>query len=161
MPLRVNFAEGQSDFDIARLLFLEYAETLGFSLCFQGFDEELENLPGKYGLPNGGILLAWDELDCVGCVGLRPLSDTVSEMKRLYLKPAYRGTGFGRLLAENILKFAIESNYSKIMLDTLSSMESAQGLYRSLGFAETVPYYHNPHPEVVFFEKILKDTKLS
>ena len=161
MPLRVSFAEGQSDFDISRLLFLEYAETLGFSLCFQGFDEELENLPGKYALPNGCILLAWDELECVGCVGLRPLSDSVSEMKRLYVKPAYRRTGLGRLLAEKILKFAIESNYSKIMLDTLSSMESAQGLYRSLGFAETAPYYHNPHPEVVFFEKILKDTKLS
>ena len=161
MRLRVNFAEGQSDFDIARLLFLEYAETLGFSLCFQGFDEELGNLPGKYALPNGCILLAWDELDCVGCVGLRPLSDSVSEMKRLYVKPAYRGTGLGRLLAENILKFAIESNYSKIMLDTLSSMESAQGLYRSLGFAEIAPYYLNPHPNVVFFEKILNDTKLS
>ena len=160
MPLRINFAEDQRDFDTARLLFLEYAETLGFSLCFQDFDEELENLPGKYALPNGCILLAWDELDCVGCVSLRPLSDSVSEMKRLYVKPAYRGTGLGRLLAENILKFAIESNYSKILLDTLSSMESAQGLYRSLGFAETVSYYHNPHPEVVFFEKILKDTKL-
>ena len=161
MPLRVNFAEDQSDFDITNLLFLEYAETLGFSLCFQDFDEELENLPGKYVLPNGCILLAWDELDCVGCVGLRPLNDTVSEMKRLYIKPAYRGTGFGRLLAEKILKFAIESNYSKILLDTLSSMESAQGLYRSLGFTETTPYYHNPHPDVIFFEKILKNTKLS
>ena len=161
MPLRVNFAEGQSDFDIARLLFLEYAETLGFSLCFQGFDEELENLPGKYALPNGCILLAWNEFDCVGCVGLRPLSDSVCEMKRLYIKPAYRGTGLGRLIAEKILKFAIESNYTKIMLDTLSSMESAQGLYRSLGFAETTPYYHNPHPNVIFFEKILEDTKLS
>ena len=152
MSLRVNFAEGQSDFDIAHLLFLEYAETLGFSLCFQDFDEEVENLPGKYSLPNGCILLAWDELDCVGCVGLRPLSDTVSEMKRLYVKPAYRGTGLGRLLSDNIMKFAIESNYSKIMLDTLSSMESAQGLYRSLGFAEVVAYYNNPHPEAVFFE---------
>ena len=157
MPLRINFAEGQSDFDIARLLFLEYADTLGFSLCFQYFDEELENLPGKYALPNGCILLAWNELDCVGCVGLRPLSDTVSEMKRLYVKPAYRGTGLGRLLVVKILKFAIESNYSKIMLDTLSSMESAQGLFRSLGFAETTAYYHNPHPEVVFFEFVLNN----
>ena len=152
MPLRVNFAQGQSDFDIARILFLEYSETLGFSLCFQGFDKELENLPGKYGTPRGCILLAWDELDCVGCVGLRPLSDTVSEMKRLYVKPAYRGNGLGKLLAEMILKFARESNYSKIMLDTLSSMESAQRLYRSIGFSETTPYYNNPHPDVVFYE---------
>ena len=161
MPLRINFADSQNDYDSARLLFLEYAETLGFSLCFQGFDEELEKLPGKYSLPNGCLLLAWDELNCVGCVGLRPLSDTVCEMKRLYIKPAYRGTGLGRLLAEKILKFAIKSNYTKIMLDTLSSMESAQGLYRSLGFAEIAPYYHNPHPKVVFFEKILNDAKLS
>ena len=152
MPLRVNFAEGQSDFDTARLLFLEYAETLEFSLCFQGFDEELENLPGKYALPNGCILLAWDELDCVGCVGLRLLSDKASEMKRLYIKPTYRGTGLGRLLAEKILRFAINRNYTKIMLDTLSSMESAQGLYSSLGFAKSAPYYNNPHPEVVYFE---------
>ena len=161
MPLRINFAESQSDFDISRLLFLEYAETLGFSLCFQGFDEELENLPGKYATPKGCILLAWDKLDCGGCVGLRPLNDTVCEMKRLYIKPAYRGTGLGRLLAEKILKFANESNYSKIVLDTLSSMDSAQGLYRSLGFAETDPYYHNPHPDVVFFEKKLADPKIS
>ena len=161
MPLRINFAESQSDFYTARILFLEYAKTLGFSLCFQGFDEEVENLPGKYALPNGCILLAWDKMDCVGCVGLRPLSDIASEMKRLYIIPAYRGKGLGRLLAEKILKFAIESNYTKTMLDTLSSMESAQRLYRSLGFAETAPYYRNPHPNVVFFEKILNDTKLS
>ena len=161
MSLTINFAESQSNFNTARLLFLEYAETLGFSLCFQGFNEELANLPGTYGLPNGCILLAWDEFYCVGCVALRPLSYTFCEMKRLYIKPAYLGTGLGRLLAEKVLKFAIESNYSKIMLDTLSSMESAQGLYRSLGFVETDPYYHNPHPDVVFFEKILNDTKLS
>ncbi|MAF55053.1 MAG: hypothetical protein CL909_03070 [Deltaproteobacteria bacterium] len=88
MPLRINFAEGQSDFDISRHLFLEYAETLGFNLCFQGFDEELESLPEEYATPNGCIVLAWDELDCAGCVGLRPLNDTVCEMKRLYVKPA-------------------------------------------------------------------------
>ena len=161
MPLRINFAKSQSDFDTARLLFLEYAETLGFSLCFQGFDEELESLPGKYALPNGCIIQAWDELDCVGCVGLRPFGESASEMKRLYIKPAYRSKGLGRLLAENILKFAIKSNYTKIMLDTLRSMVSAQGLYRSLGFTETAPYYHNPHKDVVFFEKILNNTKMS
>ena len=161
MSLRINFAESQSDYVTARLLFLEYAETLEFSLCFQGFDEELKNLPGKFALPNGSILLAWDDLDCVGCVGLRPFSDTASEMKRLYIKPAYRGRGLGRLLAEKILKFATRSDYTKVLLDTLSRMESAQRLYRSLGFVEIAPYYHNPHPNVVFFEKILIDTKLS
>ncbi len=116
MSVKIYFAESQKDYEHARLLFLEYADSLGFSLCFQGFDEEL---------------------------------------KSLYVKLAYRGIGLGRLLAEKILRFAKEKNYSKIMLDTLSSMESAQALYRSLGFFETEPYYNNPHPEVVFFEKTL------
>ncbi len=155
MSVKIYFAESQKDYEHARLLFLEYADSLGFSLCFQGFDEELKNLPGKYSEPEGCILLAWEHSSCVGCVGLRPLSNTVCEMKRLYVKLAYRGIGLGRLLAEKILRFAKEKNYSKIMLDTLSSMESAQTLYRSLGFFETEPYYNNPHPEVVFFEKTL------
>ena len=153
MVVQINFAQSQSDFDKARRLFIEYAETLGFSLCFQGFDEELENLPGKYATPDGCILLAWDELVCAGCVGLRPLSETVCEMKRLYVEPDYRGTGLGRLLAEKIVQFGAEKKYSKILLDTLSSMNSAQALYRSLGFFETEPYYDNPHPYVVYFEK--------
>ena len=161
MSFRIDFAVGHNDFYIARLLFLEYAETLNFSLRFQGFDKEIGTLPGEYAIPSGCILLAWEDLDCVGCVGLRPLCETASEMKRLYVKPAFRGKGLGRLLAENILKFAIENNYTKIMLDTLNSMKSAKGLYRSLGFAETAPYYYNPHPDVVFFEKILNDMKLS
>ena len=141
MSVKIYFAESQKDYEHARLLFLEYADSLGFSLCFQGFDEELKNLPGKYSEPEGCILLAWEHSSC--------------EMKRLYVKLAYRGIGLGRLLAEKILRFAKEKNYSKIMLDTLSSMESAQALYRSLGFFETEPYYNNPHPEVVFFEKTL------
>ena len=113
MVVQINFAQSQSDFDNARRLFIEYAETLGFSLCFQGFDEELENLPGKYATPDGCILLAWDELVCAGCVGLRPLSETVCEMKRLYVKPDYRGTGLGRLLAEKIVQFGAEKNTLK------------------------------------------------
>ena len=156
MVVQINFAQSQSDFDNARRLFIGYAETLGFSLCFQGFDEELENLPGKYATPDGCILLAWDELVCAGCVGLRPLSETVCEMKRLYVQPDYRGTGLGRLLAEKIVQFSAEKKYSKILLGTLSSMNSAQALYRSLGFFETEPYYDNPHPDVVDFEKNMR-----
>ena len=152
MSVNISFAETKSDFENTRKLFLEYAETLGFSLCFQGFDEELDNLPGKYSAPDGCILLAWDELDCVGCVGLRPLSDTVCEIKRLYVRPVYRGTGLGRSLAEKVLCFSNDNKYSKIMLDTLSSMKSAQALYKSLGFSKTEPYYDNPHPDVVYFE---------
>ena len=91
MSVRIDFAHSPADFDNARKLFIDYAESLGFSLSFQSFEDELEHLPGKYAAPEGCILLAWDELDCVGCAGLRPLSDDVCEMKRLYVKPLYRG----------------------------------------------------------------------
>ena len=152
MSVRIDFADSVNDFDIARNLFIDYAESLEFSLSFQGFEQELEHLPGKYAAPGGCILLAWDELDCVGCAGMRPLSDNVCEMKRLYVKPVYRGTGLGRLLAEKIVQLGREKKYSRMQLDTLNSMHSAVELYKSLGFIETDPYYKNPHPEVLFFE---------
>lgn len=155
MSVRIDFANSPADFDNARKLFIDYAESLGFSLSFQGFEDELEHLPGKYATPKGCILLAWDELDCVGCVGLRPLSDGVCEMKRLYVKPLYRGTGLGRLLTEKIVQLCFDKKYIKMQLDTLNSMQSAVGLYKSLGFVEIDQYYNNPHPEVVFFELTL------
>ena len=110
MSVRIDFAHSPADFDNARKLFIDYAESLGFSLSFQGFEDELEHLPGKYAAPEGCILLAWDELDCVGCAGLRPLSDDVCEMKRLYVKPLYRGTGLGQLLGEKIVQLGIKKN---------------------------------------------------
>ena len=155
MSVRIDFAQSPADFDDARKLFIDYAESLGFSLSFQGFEDELGHLPGKYAAPKGCIFLAWDELDCVGCAGLRPLSDYVCEMKRLYVKPLYRGTGLGRLLAEKIVQLGINKKYTRMQLDTLDSMQSAVGLYKSLGFVETDQYYNNPHPEVVFFELTL------
>ena len=159
MSVRIDFADSFADFDNARKLFIDYSESLGFSLSFQGFEEELEHLPEKYAEPGGCILLAWDELDCVGCVCIRPLSDDACEMKRLYVKPAYRGTGLGRLLAEKIVQLGSEKKYTKMLLDTLNSMQSAMELYKSLGFVKTEPYYNNPHPEVVFFElNLVKQT---
>ena len=152
MSVCIDFAESIADFDNAKQLFLEYADSPGFSLCFQGFEEELENLPGKYAAPDGCILLARDKLDCVGCVGLRPLNQNVCEMKRLYVKPAFRRIGLGRCLAERIVLQGSQKNYVRMQLDTLSNMKYAMKLYRSLGFVETDPYYNNPHPEVVFFE---------
>ena len=131
MSVRIDFAHSPADFDNARKLFIDYAESLGFSLSFQGFEDELEHLPGKYAAPEGCILLAWDELDCVGCAGL------------------------GRLLAEKIVQLGIDKKYTRMQLDTLNSMQSAVGLYKSLGFVETDQYYNNPHPEVVFFELTL------
>ena len=155
MSVRIDFAHSTADFDNDRKLFIDYAESLGFSLSFQGFEDELENLSGKYAAPEGCILLAWDELNCVGGVGVRPLSDDRCEMKRLYVKPLYRGTGLGRLLAEKIVQLGIDKKYTRMQLDTLNSMQSAVGLYKSLGFVRTDPYYNNPHPEVVFFELTL------
>ena len=110
MSVRIDFAHSPADFDNARKLFIDYAESLGFSLSFHSFEDELEHLPGKYAAPEGCILLAWDELDCVGCAGLRPLSDDICEMKRLYVKPLYRGTGLGRLLTGKIVQLGIEKN---------------------------------------------------
>ena len=96
-------------------------------------------------------------MNCVGCAGLRPLSDDVCEMKRLYVKPLYRGNGLGRLLAEKIVQLGIKKKYTRMHLDTLNSMQPAVGLYTSLGFVETDQYYNNPHPEVVYFELTLEN----
>ena len=130
---------------------------MGFILCFQGFDQELELLPGKYASPQGCILLARDKSVSVGCADLRPRSDDVCEMKRLNVKPEYRGAGLGRKLAEKIVKLGIKKYIQIMQLDTLSSMYRAIGLYKSLVFVVTIPYYDNLHPDVLFYEKILDD----
>ncbi len=138
MSVRIDFAHSPADFDNARKLFIDYAESLGFSLSFQGFEDELEHLPGKYAAPEGCILLAWDELDCVGCAGLGPLSNHVCEMKRLYVKPLYRGTGLGRLLAEKIVQLGIDKKYTRMQLDTLNSMQSAVDSISLLGLLRQI-----------------------
>jgi len=152
MSVRIDFADSVTDFKKARTLFIDYSESLGFSLSFQGFEEELEHLPGEYAAPGGCILLAWDGLDCVGCACMRALSESVCEMKRLYVKPIYRGKGIGRMLAEKIVQLGSQKKYSRMQLDTLNKMKFAVELYKSLGFVERSPYYNNPHPEVIYFE---------
>lgn len=134
--------------DAVRALFVEYAQSLDVSLCFQNFDDELANLPGDYATPRGALLICRSGSRYVGCCALRPL-DTVdypnaSEMKRLYVQPEFRGSGLGRSLAEAILDAARSAGYSYVLLDTLSDMESARALYEELGFVEVAPYYHNP-----------------
>lgn len=136
----------------ARQLFQEYAASLDISLCFQGFDEELATLPGKYAPPRGRLLLAWRGNESAGCVALRPLEPDTCEMKRLYVRPPYRTAGVGRLLAERVIHEAAIAGYRCMRLDTLPIMEAALQLYRLLGFREIAPYTANPVKGAVFLE---------
>lgn len=133
-----------------RAIFREYAGSLGVDLCFQNFEAELDTLPGEYTPPRGALLLAMVEGEVAGCGALRPLPDSDDangcEMKRLYVRPAYRKFGLGRLLAQALLDRGLQAGYSSMLLDTLDDMEAARGLYASLGFKEIPPYYFNPIP---------------
>ncbi len=135
----LTHAVSERDYAAARELFEEYAESLGFSLCFQGFDREIEMLPEMYGPPAGALLLAGEASAFAGCVGLRPAGDGVCEMKRLYVRPAHRGTGLGRRLAEAAVAEARRLGYGEMILDTMETMVAARGLYATLGFVERQP----------------------
>jgi ribosomal protein S18 acetylase RimI-like enzyme len=134
--------------DATRAIFREYAAQLGVDLCFQNFEAELAELPGEYAAPRGSLLLATVDDEVAGCGALRPLPDAdyanACEMKRLYVRPAFRRFGLGRLLAQALLDRGIQAGYSNLLLDTLDDMEAARGLYTSLGFEEIAPYYFNP-----------------
>jgi putative acetyltransferase len=135
-----------------RQLFEEYAASLDVSLCFQGFDEELSSLPGTYAPPRGRLLLASRGNEGAGCVALRPLERDTCEMKRLYVRPAYRTGGVGRLLAERVIHEAATVGYRRMRLDTLPTMETALQLYRRVGFREIAPYTANPVKGAMFLE---------
>jgi GNAT superfamily N-acetyltransferase len=139
----------------ARALFEEYAAGLGVDLSFQGFEEELRTLPGDYAPPRGVLLLAVEAEGPLGCVALRAVDEETAEMKRLYLRPAARGRGLGRQLAEAILAEASRLGYRRVRLDTLPGMESAQSLYLALGFHEIPAYRFNPVPGTRFLERDL------
>ena len=146
-------AETDTHIAEARAMFLEYGEWLGFSLCFQGFDQELAGLPGRYAPPSGRLLLATDGANVAGVIALRGLDDATCEMKRLYARPAWRGQGLGRRLAENLLAEARAIGYRRLVLDTLPGrMDEAIALYRRLGFTEIAPYYDNPVEGAIFME---------
>jgi len=143
-------ASTAAHYDAARALFREYAGQLGVSLDFQDFEAELAGLPGDYAEPRGTLLLAWVDGELAGCCALRPIDDVdyinAAEMKRLYVRKAFRGFGLGRELAEAILVAAVRLGYETVLLDTLDEMEAARALYEDLGFEEIPPYYHNPLP---------------
>lgn len=137
-------ASSAEEFAAGRILIEEYAATLGVDLCFQNFSEEIANLATIYGPPRGCLLLARDNKGLAGCVAVRSQAETVCEMKRLYVKAEYRGTGLGRRLAESAIGRARQLGYSRMVLDTLPTMTEAQSLYASLGFREVAGYYQNP-----------------
>lgn len=136
---------------IVRALFREYAEAIGVDLAYQNFAAELASLPEPYAPPAGTLLIAHVAREVAGCVGLRPLGDGIGEMKRLYVRPAYRSVGVGHLMIDSVIRAARAAGYRKLRLDTLPSMAAAQSLYRRLGFVEIPPYNDKHLPGTRFF----------
>ena len=154
----IELVDATSDEQVraVRELFVEYAESLGFDLSFQDYDKELATLPGEYRAPRGMLLLASCKGEVAGCAALRPIDDAICEMKRMYVRPRYRGLGIGRTMAIKIIEFARAAGYERMRLDTIDTMTEAIALYRSLGFTEIQPYRHNPIPGAKYMELVLR-----
>lgn len=155
--IHLDAATSVHDLEHIRALFQEYADSLSVKLNYQDFDHELRDLPGKYAPPAGTLLLARNDDEVVGCVGVRPLSAEIAEMKRLYVRPAGRGLGLGRTLTEAAVRFATASGYERLRLDTLPEMQRAQELYGTLGFVPIEAYRFSPVPGTVFLELVLTE----
>ena len=156
---RTVLASDSESVESARSLFREYSNSLDFSLCFQGFDEELAGLPGEYSPPTGRLFLATLDGNLAGCTALRRIDGNICEMKRLYLRPEFRGKGIGRQMTVEIIRAAQEMGYTLIRLDTVPAMKEAISLYRSMGFVEIEPYRENPMPGALFMERVLSAAK--
>ena len=154
--LEIAFADSSEQIETIRELFLEYGKSLNFDLCFQGFDKELDSLPGKYAPPDGRLILALYDEKVAGCVGLWKVSDQICEMKRLWVRPEFRGKKIGRKLAEFVIEQAKLIGYSKMKLDTIDTMTEAIKLYASLGFESTTAYRYNPVEGAEYMELKLK-----
>jgi ribosomal protein S18 acetylase RimI-like enzyme len=150
--MHIRIAGSAEDLGLVRKLFREYQNSLGIDLCFQDFDNELAQLPGKYQPPEGRLYLAFEGEQAAGCAGLRKIEEGVCELKRLYVRPLHRGRGMGWRLTIQAVNDAREIGYGRMRLDTLPSMGRAQELYRNLGFKPIVPYTDNPVEGALFLE---------
>jgi ribosomal protein S18 acetylase RimI-like enzyme len=140
----------------AKLLFIEYASSLDFDLCFQNFDKEIDEMPGKYSPPDGRLLLALSDDEYAGCIALRKIEEGICEMKRLFVRPEFRSQQIGKLLTDKIIDEARTIGYTKMRLDTIENkMKEAVNLYKSYGFYEIDAYYDNPETGVLYMELIL------
>jgi len=150
VPIRISEARWPHDRELVEALFREYIASLTEDISFQNPEDELAALPGKYARPGGVVLIAWDGAEAAGAIAYRMFEPGVAEMKRLYVRPAYRGSGLGRELANELIEEARARGYRTVMLDTLVSMQAARELYRDLGFVPVEPYYDNPLPGVMY-----------
>jgi ribosomal protein S18 acetylase RimI-like enzyme len=150
--IKYKISKTEKDYKNAKILFVEYANSLNFQLCFQNFEKEISDLSAQYSKPTGCIILCYEDDKPIGCVGLRKFAEGICEMKRLYLRPEARGKGIGRVLAEEIVEKAKEFGYKKMQLDTIETMKEAISLYKSMGFKEISPYRFNPVKGVIYME---------
>ena len=157
MAVRITEARWPDDHATVEVLFREYIASLTEDISFQNPDNELATLPGKYARPGGVVLIARDGAEAAGAIAYRMFEPGVAEMKRLYVRPAYRGRSLGRELANELIDDARARGYRTIMLDTLESMSAARALYRDLGFAPVEPYYDNPLSGVMYMALDLGD----
>ena len=155
--LKIVEANTKEFVEKAKELIREYAQSLEFDLDFQDFDKEMEDFPGQYTLPRGCLYIAMDENQPIGCVALRDLGQDICEMKRLYVKPYFRGQKVGKLLTDVVIKAARDMGYNYMRLDTIPSMKHANMLYNALGFKQIAPYRFNPIEGATFFELSLKE----
>lgn len=146
------------EIDEVRTLFREYAQAIMDCHCFKGFEAEVRGLPGSYGEPKGRLLVGFIGRRIAGCVGIRPVDESTCEMKRLFVRPAFRGKGLGKSLAEAALAEAASAGYGRMVLDTLMTMKEARGLYRKLGFEPAAPYWENPTPGAICLQRALTKT---
>ena len=151
----LKIANTKEEYDDAKILFLEYAKSLNFDLCFQNFDEEISDLKSEYTDNGGCILLCYEDDKLAGCVGLRRFENNICEMKRLYLRNEFRGKGIGKALVDKIILISKEYGYEKMRLDTIETMKEAISIYKKIGFEEIKPYRENPVEGVIYLELAL------